>query len=100
MTEEEETKQFDYTAAEPFSEDKPNLAVWEYQNTDEDFARCVALNVDALKHLPDADKNAIISIMDHTVKSITMHFNIVPKDPNNDNKITEDFHKLLEARKQ
>lgn len=85
---------------EAFSEDKPNLAVWEYQNTSEDFGRCIMLNVDTLKNLQEADRKAIIAIMDHTVKSITMHYDLMPKDSKNDNKVTEEFREFLKAKIQ
>lgn len=78
-----------------FSDTKPNLAVWDYQNTGEDFERRILLNLDPVKGFPEEARAFIVSIIDNTVKSLTNNYDIVPKDPANDNKVTQETNKLL-----
>lgn len=71
------------------SEDgKGGVAIWNYQNSDEDQIRVVCFDTAPLSQMKkdgvinDEDIQKLIWMMDRTVSGIIGTFNLIPKDPN------------------
>lgn len=71
------------------NKEKPFVAMWDYQNSDEDFNRRIVLDVTPLmvSDLPEQAKKDIIAAMDDVVKHLTRNYNVVPRPGVQENKI-------------
>lgn len=83
-------------------DEKPQLAIWDYTNTDEDFERRVVMNVTPLMKNPELtedQKQQALAIMDQVVKTVLATFNVMPKSAEFENRIRSDSEGLVAEEK-
>lgn len=79
---------------------KAGVAVWEYQNTEEDFKRLIVISLQNLEDqledgtLERGDIQKIVYGMEGAISVLKEHFNIYPKSAEFDNKKPNDFDML------
>lgn len=82
--------------------EKPQLAIWEYRNSNEDFDRRIVMNVSNLmldETKSPEEKQQMLSVMDNIVKSLVSAFDLMPNSPELDNRILSDSDRLQTEEK-